>query len=281
MKNIIISKPEELEKIKKAMAQDGAEKIHILADFDRTLTSLYNKGKKVLSLMSLLDKNYLTPEYHRRYQALHDKYFPIEADTKIPLAEKKKAMAQWWQAVFNLLIESKLNKKDLKKLVESQDIRFRDGFNDFTVFLKSKDIPLIIISSTGVGGETISMYLEKENKLYPNIYIIANIFEWDENGYLVGVKEPIIYVANKDEAIIKNFHVFDLIKGRKNVILLGDMIEDVGMVKGFDYKNLIKIGFLSDEVEKNLDSYKNYYDVVILNDSGLDYINELLREIVK
>ena len=52
------------------------------------------------------------------------------------------------------------------------------------------------------------------------------------------------------------------------------------MVKGFDYENLIKIGFLNENVEENLESFKANYDVLILNDSSMDYINKLLREIV-
>lgn len=278
-KTVIISRPKELEKIEKSIAAGGAKKIHILSDFDRTLTNAFVNGKPTPSLLSLLDKNYLTPEYHRQYKELYDKYFPIEINTKISLEEKKEKMTEWWRAVFDLLIKSKLNKRDLERLVVSQNVKFRDGFAELVDFLKTKNIPLIIMSSTGLSGEAISMYLEKENRFYSNIYIIANTFEWDKNGYAIAVKEPIIHVANKDETVIKNFPVFDKIKERKNIILLGDVIEDVGMVKGFNYKNLIRIGFLSDEVEKNLDSYKNHYDVVILNDSGLDYINELLKEI--
>ena len=36
--NIIIPNPEKLEKTKKAIAKDGQDKLHILSDFDRTLT---------------------------------------------------------------------------------------------------------------------------------------------------------------------------------------------------------------------------------------------------
>lgn len=281
-KNIIISRPEELKKIKESIAKDGAGKLHVLTDFDRTLTNLFVNGKKVSSLMALLDRNYLTPEYHRQYKELYDKYFPIEINTKIDPKKKKKAMTEWWQAVFNLLIKSKLNKKDLERLVASQNVRFRDGFAEFVDFLKRKEIPLIIMSSTGLGGDTISMYLERAGKKYQNIHIIANCFEWDEGGYAVAIKKPIIHVANKDELIIREFPVFNLIEKRKNVILMGDIIEDVGMIKGSGYDNVIKvikIGFLNDNVAENLDTYKNHYDIVILNDSGLEYVNELLKEI--
>jgi len=53
------------------------------------------------------------------------------------------------------------------------------------------------------------------------------------------------------------------------------------MIEGFDYDNLIKIGFLNENVEANLEYYKDNYDIIILNDSSLGYINRLLKEIIK
>ena len=53
------------------------------------------------------------------------------------------------------------------------------------------------------------------------------------------------------------------------------------MIKGFSYENLIKIGFLNENIEENLEAYKKVYDVVILNDGTMDYMNKLLREMIK
>jgi 5'-nucleotidase len=51
------------------------------------------------------------------------------------------------------------------------------------------------------------------------------------------------------------------------------------MIKGFDYNNLIKIGFLNENIEENLEHYKYNFDIVILNGYTMDYINVLLREL--
>ena len=67
-----------------------------------------------------------------------------------------------------------------------------------------------------------------------------------------------------------------MIKDRKNVILLGDNIEDIAMIEGFDYNNLLKIGFLNYEVEKNLDKFKQDFDVLVLNDGEMDFVNDLI-----
>ncbi len=71
------------------------------------------------------------------------------------------------------------------------------------------------------------------------------------------------------------------LKDRKNVILLGDSLGDLEMIKGFDYVNLIRMGFLNYQDEENLEDYKKAYDVVILNDSSMDYVNGLLKKIIK
>ena len=41
------------------------------------------------------------------------------------------------------------------------------------------------------------------------------------------------------------------VKNRKNIIVLGDILEDVKMVDNINYKNLLTIGFLNNP--KNLD----------------------------
>lgn len=282
IEDIVISNRKELKKLKKLISEGGAEKLHVLADFDRTLTTAFFNGKSVPSLISILrDSSYLTPDYAKKANKLYTKYHPIEIDQKIPLKKKKMAMQKWWAIHFDLLIKSGLNKKDLKRVVDSGRIKFRDGFEEFIDFLKAHNIPLVIMSSSGIGGDVIEMYLKKEEKLYDNIHIISNSYEWDDNGNAVVVKQPIIHVMNKDEIAIQSFPVFDVIKKRKNVLLLGDTLDDIGMVKGFDYENLIKIGFLNENVKENLELYKRSYDVVILNDSSMDYVNGLLKELIK
>jgi len=281
MQEIIISNPN-IEEIKSAIKKDGAGNLHILTDFDRTLIRAFINGESIPSVLSILyNENRLTPDYGPKAQELHKKYSAIEFNPKIPKNEKKKAMYEWWTKHFDLLIESGLNKKDIENIVNSNKIVFRDGFSEFVEMLKTNNIPLVIMSSSGLGGDSIRISLEREKKMYDNIHIISNSFKWDENGRAISIKQPIIYGMNKDETLIQDFpEIFKKIKNRKNVILLGDSVDDVGMVVGFDYSNLIKIGFLNDRVEENLENYKKTFDVIILNDGSLELINNLLKEII-
>ena len=277
--NIIIANPEELQRKINIFREQGINKIHVLADFDKTLTKEFVNGKKITSIVAILrNEGYLTPDYPERAKELHSKYYPIEIDTSIPIEEKKDMMLEWWKKHFELVIKSKLNKSDLANVINSENIALRKRAKDFFNLLNELEIPIIIISSSAL-GETISMFIEKENLLFDNIKIISNEFIWDDEGYAIEIKEPIIHIFNKDETIISKFPFFDQVKDKKNVILLGDSLGDLGMIEGFDYDNIIKIRFLNENIEQSLEIYKKSFDVVILNDGDFSYINQLMEQI--
>lgn len=283
IKNIVVPYPKRIERLKKKISKEGKEKLHVLSDFDRTLTKAVVERERVPSLISVLYSNgeYLSDDYARKSQDLQEKYYPIEVDPGTPIEEKKKAMQEWWISQFKLLIKSGLNKKHLVEVINSPRIRFRKGALDFFDFLKDSEIPLIIMSSSGLGGDIIEMMLQKERKLFSNIHIVSNSFLWDDDENAIDFETPIIHVFNKDETLLKKFPFYSEIEKRKNVLLLGDSLGDTGIVEGFDYSSLIKIGFLNEKVDENLKKYKEAYDILILHDSSMDYVNSLLKEITQ
>ncbi len=279
MENLFIQK--EFEELKLKIKKDGPEKLHILADFDRTLTKAFVNGKKIPSLISVLrDENYLTPDYPAKANALFEKYHAIEINPDIPQQEKKEKMEEWWRLHFKLLIESGLKKEDVEKAMKSANLVLRDGCVELFNLLNEKGIPLIILSSAGLGVESIELFLKNKGLLYPNVYIISNSFEWDENGKAVSVKEPIIHGMNKSEIAIKNFpNIFNEIKDKTNIILLGDNLSDIEMAEGFEYKNLLKIGFLNEDIDQNLQDYQKAFDAVLAHDSSVQFILDLLKDL--
>lgn len=283
MENIVISNEAKFKEAEKRFQEGGLGKVHILADFDKTLTRAFVDGKEVPSVISILrDGSFLTPDYASKAQELYNKYHPLENDKTIPKEEKKRLMAEWWTAHFELLIKSGLNKKDIERVVKSGRIKFRGGFLELADFLRNNNIPLVIMSSAGLGAESISQRLKQEGKLSGNIHIISNAFEWDKDGRAVSVKQPIVHGSNKDETLVQSFpEIFGAIKERRNVLLLGDSLDDVGMVEGYDYDNLVKIGFFSSKTKEGEEAYKSAYDVLITNDSSLDFINRFLKKIPK
>lgn len=282
MKDIIISDNDNFLKVKNIFESAGKEKVHILADFDGTLTNAFINNEKVPSIISVLrDGSYLSPGYSRKAHELYNKYHIFENDHKISKNDKKRLMEEWWRKHFELLIKSGLNKRDIEEVVKSPKIKLREGFPQFLDILDKNNIPLIIMSSSGLGKESIYLKLKQDNKLYDNIYIISNSFNWDEKGNAVSINEPIIHGANKDETLISIMpDALKAVKDRGNVILLGNSLGDADMAEGFDYDNLIKFGFLNDNIEDNLDDYKKIYDAVIINDSSFDFITSFLKDIL-
>lgn len=281
MQEAIITNEAHLEALKGAIKNGGADNLHVLTDFDRTLTTAFVDGKSVPSLISVLrDGDYLTADYAEKAHALFSRYRPIEIDATVSREKKAEAMNSWWREHFALLIASRLNKRDIEQAVLSGSVHLREGFAEFADFLETHNIPLVIMSSSGLGSESIASYLRQAGKLSSNVHIICNEYIWGSEGYAIGVKEPIIHLLNKYETVIQNYPVFETIRERKNVLLLGDGVDDLGMVEGFDYNHLLTVGFLNDNVKENLARYQEAFDVVIPNDGSMDYVNKLLGGII-
>jgi len=276
----IIPNPKNLEKLKSQIKTKGYQSLHILSDFDRTLTYGEINGVKTPSIISLLrDGNHLTEDYAKKAHALFDKYHSIEIDPSIPLQEKKKAMQEWWETHNKLLIESGLSKSDLEDIVKNGHVKFREGVPEFLDFLHQHNIPLIIFSASGC-GDAIQMFFKNIGKDYSNIYYVTNHFNWDENGRAISPKGLIIHCMNKNETTLREIpEVYSAIQNRKNVLLLGDSTGDLGMIEGFEYETLLKVGFLNFDYDKLREEYKRNFDIVLEGDGNFNQVNDLVRDL--
>ena len=125
------------------------------------------------------------------------------------------------------------------------------------------------------------MFFENEGMNYNNIIYVTNKFEWDDNGKAIRMKEPVIHSMNKDETVLKDLPDYDRIKNRKNVLLFGDSLGDLGMVEGFNYDNLLSVGFLNGDADKLKSIYEEKFDVVLIGDGDFSYVNNLMNELLK
>jgi len=282
MEKVILVNKEKLKKKIKAIRKDGPEKLFVLSDFEGTLTKVFYCGKKRPSLISILrSEKYLGENYSQKAKALYEKYHPIEMDPRVPLKIKKEKMEEWWKTHYKLLKESGLKRYHLKKIITSKKIKLREKSDKFFNLLKGKSIPLIIFSSSGLGADLILMFLRKEKKLFDNVFVVGNVLKWDSKGKFIGSKEPIIHSLNKDGETFKKFPaVFEKIKKRKNILILGNDIDDLLVTKGLNIKSSIKVGFLNEMVKELLEDYKKHFGLLILNDGTMDAVNEMLKNIL-
>lgn len=177
-----------------------------------------------------------------------------------------------------VLIDKKLSKAKLRLAMEKTQQRFRLGVAEFLTKLNNHQVPVIILSAGGLGKESIEYFLEKNNLYLPNIFVFCNEFIWDEQGVATDYKRPLIHVLNKDFQLVKNSPIFEKINQRRNVIALGDGIGDLDMVKNCDYTNLLKVGFLNEEIEKLRSAFNQAFDIVIENDGSFEYPNQVLEK---
>ena len=269
----------------------------ILTDFDYTFSKRFNKqtNEQLYSTYDFIDQSNLgkTINLTERNGELRKKYLPYETDVTLELNERISMIKEWFIKALYLYMECKFTYKDLETMIEEglnkeNKFSFKDDFVEYFEKLIQLDFPIIIMS----GGikEIIDILLKKYIKNYEElknnnkIIILANYFYFNKESGIVEDfdLENLIFTFNKSISV-KNL-INSKFKNIQYIILLGDHLNDIDMVKDINItkENILSIGFIntkstiSDEEKANLISlYKKVYDVNILNDSYRDIIKLL------
>lgn len=204
----------------------------------------------------------------------------MEMDPTLSLDKKKAAMYEWRTKQFAVMIKFGITKSMIEQTMQSDTVKLRQGSDSFFSLLQDQDIPLLIFSASGLGYQAIQYFLTHEQKFSSNINIISNDFIRDEEGRAISAKEPIIHSYNKNETVVHELPLYDKIKSRKNILLLGDSLGDVHMADGFEYENIIRIGFLNKDTPEHRQLYQEKFDLIILDDGPMDEVNKLMQKII-
>jgi HAD superfamily hydrolase (TIGR01544 family) len=264
-------------KISKLIA-DGMCNLHVIADFDKTLTVAFIDGKKHQSSYALLrDYGYLPEAYSTKARAEWEHFYPIEIDSKLSVEQKFPHMQEWWSNHWNLFIDYKITEAQLKTIVADGKVYPRKNLDVFFDVLHSNKIPTLIFSA-GMGN-IIQIFLEQEDFLKDNVHIISNFLEMTD-GVATSFKKPLIHVFNKNESVIKDSQFTPKVLNRKNVLLLGDSLADIDMANGFDHDCVLKIGFLNDKVEERRAQFNELFDIVLEGDGSMQPVIDILDQIL-
>ena len=261
---------------------DGADRVHVIADFDGTLTKEYVRGQHIPSLSEVLrvTPGVISEEYQNQSHALYKKYSSILNHPDIPFLEKKAAMQDWWESIEKLNVDFELERTAMDSIASSDLVRLRDGSNLFIKQLAELNIPLIIFSASGF-GDAIKKVIENHKLDFSNIQYVTNIMKWDKDGKALGYHRPLIHTLNKDETVLPSFpEVEHLIKERYNVLLLGNSTGDLGMAKGHRVDKLVTIGFLDKEAAHKQSDFEKDFDITIVGDDFLPLL-EALQQVIK
>ena len=193
-------------------------------------------------------------------------------------------MIEWWTATHENMVASGLTKAGLTAACQQSGILMRHGFAALAQSLLDEKIPLLIFSA-GI-AEVLEGVIHAHGLDHPNQTIIGNrmIFEEEENGgggKLLGFRDPLIHVFNKNEALKMHLEYFEAQRSRKNSILMGDSLGDLKMVEGVEsVANCLTIGFLNTKVDELLERYMEHFDLVLVNDNSMDVPNQILAGVV-
>lgn len=208
---------EKIERIR----NEGKEKLHLVLDFDRTLTPSRNEKGNETATWKLLNKR-LPLEKKAVATALYEKYRPLEIAGKMTA----KDAADWWSSCLNLYRGSGLRWSDLAYEVEST-IPIRPGVKELFETCAEKGIPTVIISA-GI-RDVIELWCQKF-EIKPTIILSTNLY-FNNEGYVCGWdKDSLIHVLNKHDTGHKELS--KIRKDHPNTILIGDSIDDAAMAAG-------------------------------------------------
>ncbi len=102
------------------LVQEGPGKLHIISDFDMTLTKWGDaSGKRSVSSHGILTRatRHTTPEFKARTTAYYDRYYPMEVSTTLPHAQRVLAMEEWWTLAHAEVLKIGLTRAHIRDMV--------------------------------------------------------------------------------------------------------------------------------------------------------------------
>lgn len=257
------------DRVKNKLPINDLNSYYVVADFDRTITS----GSSKTSWSILAGSDLVPKEYIKERDAYYEIYRPIEIDETLEPEYRKEKVKEWFKLHIELFVKYKLTEEVFEKA--ARDLRimeFRVGAKEFLDYMHDIGVPVIIISA-GIGN-FIETFLKGNDCYHDNIYISSNkiIFK---DGVASGVDKNIIHSLNKNEVSLPD-EIKNKVSGRENVILLGDQTTDLLMVDETKHKDVLKIGFLTDQ--NNFEDYQDAFDIVIEENENYNDLKDVLIE---
>ncbi|CAG8588380.1 5222_t:CDS:2, partial [Ambispora leptoticha] len=236
------------------------------------MTRFYKADKNVNpSSHTILSDGHLSKALKQKMKILSKKYYPLEIDPSLTIAEKAPLMTEWWEKAHELLINERITEDDIVKLAKETPVEMRPGLKDIIFRCKDNDIPFLVFSA-GIEN-IIEEVLRSKNLYHPNMHIVANKMLLDPSeGIFNKFEEPLIHVFSKSEIMIEGTPYYSTLIEKNNVILLGDSLGDLDMSKGIKHDVRLTIGFLNVRVDELLNDYLNAYDIVVTNDGSMDIV---------
>lgn len=242
------------------------DKLHLLLDFDRTLTKSKNELGENVTTWEIL-RVHLPQEAQKEYQQFYKKYRRLETENKMAVSDA----IIWWERILNLFQENELKWLDIAKDVEER-MPIRLCTKELFKICEKKNIPTIIISA-GI-KDIIKLWCQRF-EIDPTLILSTNLM-FSSGGYMNGWdKDSLIHVLNKKE---KGHKEVEKIKSKRpNSILIGDSLDDASMIEGEE--NVLRIAVYDPRKDDKIKKVKEFTERfnLVIKDKTLCPIVEILN----
>jgi phosphoserine phosphatase len=198
----------------------GADSLHVLLDFDRTIT-VGQSGEDDATTWQVLFRH-LPPEAQEKYQAYYSQYRPLEVSGAMTEEDAR----TWTSSILDLFVEYKVNlnlvEKDFMNVVG-----LRPGFEELVTLCERHSVPLIVFSA---GIRNVIDLLFSLHNLKSSVTLSTEL-DVDESGLIIGWdRSSLVHVFNKRES--GHAELKRIRQQRPLCVLVGDSILDADMVEG-------------------------------------------------
>ncbi len=258
------------------LRQAGKDKLHVVADFDMTLTAHGGADPNIRnSSWGVFESEQLGPKWFvQEYKDLFTRYNPVSNDPILSAEEKDRLLHEWYEKSLELVVRRKMTRRDFEEAARSTIIVPRPGLQELFFFAQDAEIPFIVFSA-GIGN-FIEEYFRYHGVLSDNVRIISNFYTYDVSEIVNGAGAT-IHSLNKNEAHAA-YDVHRIAASRRNVLLLGDFEHDIHMADGEKHNTVLSVGFLNGRNER-LDRFKEIFDIVVPEDGNLDVPLSILKRV--
>lgn len=201
--------------------QVGANGVHVIFDFDRTLTIKKPGADDEVTTWHILGEH-LPPEGKVEYKELFQKYRGIELSGELT----NETAVEWWSASFELYIKYGINLPNVEHDFLNK-ASIRPGVAELFKLCASHKMPTVILSA-GI-RDVIEIWCCRYN-IEPSL-IISTALIMDDTGNITGWgKDTLVHVLNKSEAT--HAELVNIRKDRPKTFLVGDSMDDAAMASG-------------------------------------------------
>mmetsp|Transcript_45534 Transcript_45534/g.52637 ORF Transcript_45534/g.52637 Transcript_45534/m.52637 type:complete len:338 (+) Transcript_45534:33-1046(+) len=253
---VYASNPQEVfDKLLK-LQEDGVSKLHLMSDFDRTMTLCNYQDIECETSFSVFRRSAVNPDGSSEKFKYTERFI---VNVPPPYYYINRVYQRRTEEALNQFVRDRLNLETVEGQVTETSYIARNGLDAFLQYNMKNDVSMSVVSS-GILNIIISFcHAFIDVKEYNNLKFYGNALTFNSDGLIDGFKSPVVSPLTK--STVFGYQGTD----KRNIFLLGDQLHDVHMNRLLPTKNVIKYGFFNSkkrETPLKIEDYIEKYDVV-------------------